>query len=171
MSTTTTSRLLLGVASAGIAAMLLSGCSLIQSITGGGDATRDETGQVVEGNDSADVFSMRVGDCLNDSSAGSEVSSVPIVPCSEPHDSEIYAELELAEGDFPGDITIQEQADEHCLAEFEKFVGINYNDSTLELSYYSPTAGSWTQMNDRLVSCIVYDPEGQTTGSLEGAAR
>ncbi len=163
--------MLLAVASAGVIASLLAGCSILQSLTGGGDATRDETGQVVEGNDASDVFLMRVGDCLNDSSSGSEVSQVPIVPCAEPHDSEIYSELRLSGSEFPGDASIEEQADEHCYTAFGEFVGLDYDSSELYFSYYMPTEGSWTQNNDRLVSCVIMDPAGQTTGTLQGAAR
>ena len=36
-----------------------------------------------------------------------DVESVPVVPCSEPHDAEVYAETELPEGDYPGDEAIQ----------------------------------------------------------------
>lgn len=166
------SRLVLALASAGVIATLLSGCSIIQGVFNpASDATRDETGQVVEGNDNGDVFLMRVGDCLNDSSVGTEVTSVPIVPCSEPHDSEIFSELRLTGSEFPGDEFITQQADEHCEAAFADFVGVDWNSSELYLSYYTPTQGSWEQMNDRLISCIIYDQNGQTTGSLKGAGR
>ncbi|WP_167052116.1 septum formation family protein [Salinibacterium sp. ZJ77] len=166
-----TPRMLLAVASAGVIASLLTGCGILQSLTGGGDATRDETGQVIEGNEASDVFLMRVGDCLNDSASGDEVSQVPIVPCAEPHDSEIYSELRLSGSEFPGVATIEEQADEHCYTAFAEFVGVDYDSSELYFSYYMPTEGSWNDFDDRLVSCVIVDPAGQTTGSLKGAAR
>ncbi len=70
----------------GAATVALSGCSILNSLTGGGQATRDDSGQVVEGNDSTDVFTLQVGDCLNDATASETVETIPTVPCSEPHD-------------------------------------------------------------------------------------
>ena len=150
---------------------MLTGCSVIQQVLGGGDATRDETGQVTEGNDNADIFLIRVGDCLNDANSGSEVSNVPIVPCAEPHDSEVFAELKLEDGEFPGDSAVEAEAEEYCAAEFTSFVGVDYDLSELYLTYYMPSKDTWEAMGDRLISCIVYDPAGQVEGTLAGAAR
>ncbi|MGH2393844.1 MAG: hypothetical protein ACRDGH_10185, partial [Candidatus Limnocylindria bacterium] len=48
-----------------------------------------------------DVFDLKVGDCLADSTPRrEEVSSVQSVPCSQPHSEEIYAAVTLPEGDF-----------------------------------------------------------------------
>ena len=61
------------------------------------DAERDETGTIVsEG--TLDVFSLKANDCYNhkelvemtDEESG-EISSVEAIPCSMPHDGEIYA--------------------------------------------------------------------------------
>jgi len=150
------------------AALLLSGCSLIGDLTN--QTQRDPSGSVVEGNDDADVFAIKVGDCLNDATASGTVTEVPIVPCSEPHDSEAYASIQVEDGDFPGDEAIKEQADADCVAAFGDFVGVEYNDSELEYTYYFPSAESWEQ-GDREILCEVYDPDSQTTGSLEGSER
>ncbi len=157
----------IAVATAAVAALLLSGCSLINSLTGG--ETRDDTGTIVEGG-TTDVFALAVGDCIGASTGTGEVSDVPTVPCAEPHDDEVYADFPLADGDYPGEDAIFEQADQGCYDAFAPFVGIAYEDSTLDFSYYYPTSGSWAQ-GDRLISCLIFDPAGQTTGSLEGAAR
>lgn len=166
-----TPRILVALASAGIVAALLTGCSIIQQVLGGGDATRDESGQVIEGNDASDVFLMRVGDCINDQSLSGEVSNVPIVPCSELHDSEIYDELRLTGTDYPGDDAVGDQAWAYCEEAFAEFAGIAYADSVLDFYPFTPTQGSWEGANDRLVSCVIYDTAGQVTGTLAGAAR
>lgn len=86
----------------------LSGCSAAQEIvdsvegelSGGESEVRDgETQEVTESGD-LDVFKLAVGDCFND--AGSTmVSEIPVVPCSDPHDYEVYHEVEMPAGDFP----------------------------------------------------------------------
>lgn len=151
------------IAAAGIA---LSGCSILEQFTGGGTATRDDDGQVVEGNDNTDVFTLQVGDCLNDATASETVETIPTVPCSEPHDSEIYASI-IMEGDtFPGSDAVIAEADAACLDAFAGFVGVEYADSQYYYSYYFPTEGSWAG-GDREILCTIYDEAGQVTGSLQ----
>mgnify|MGYP003662257070 CR=1 FL=1 len=73
------SRRLLAVVLALTAGLALSGCSLLDVFTAGNQAVRDSDGQVIEGNDETDVFSLQVGDCLNDGEIGDTVTAVPTV--------------------------------------------------------------------------------------------
>lgn len=173
MSATTSRlpRILIALAATAAVTTMLSGCSMLQQLAGGGnDATRDDNGEVVEGNDEADVFLLKVGDCINDSELDDVVTTLPIVPCSEPHDSETYAEGNLQGDEYPGDDTVSSQSDQICYDAFAGFVGISYEESTLGYYPFTPTQESWNS-GDRLVSCMIYDPAGQTTGSLAGSAK
>lgn len=163
MTTTTgkTVRTAAALLIAGAAGIALAGCSLLNNL-----GNQTQTG---EGTDT-DVFTIKVGDCLNDASAGDEVSSVPTVPCSEPHDSEAYHAFNLPDGEYPGDANIQTAAGEGCVPAFDTYVGIAYQESKLDFAYYFPTTASWAD-GDREILCIVYDPNGQVTGSLKGEAR
>ena len=158
------------IAAAGLA---LAGCGLLHQ---GGDAPRDASGTPTAGNGKASAFSIKVGDCLDDAHVQGETSTAPIVPCSGPHDSEAYARFVLDDGDYPGDDAIQADADDDCSGTaFADFVGIASADSTLQYSYYFPTADSWAR-GDREVICTIYqvDDAGKTvttTGSLKNAAR
>ena len=149
------------------ALLALTGCSLL----GGGDEPeRDEEGDITEATD-ADAFAIRVGDCLESMDWGQEgFSTVPVIPCAEPHESEIYAAVDLEDGGYPGDDAVATQADEYCYGEFQGFVGIAWEDSAFDYGYLSPSQESWDQ-GDREVLCMIMDPEGLTTGSLAGAAR
>lgn len=148
----------------GAAGLALAGCSLLP----GGNPTDGETG--TGDGESTDVFTIKVGDCLNDGSAEGEVSEVPVVDCAEPHDSEAYASIIMDDGEFPGDQAVEDQAIADCTTEFNSFVGIDYQASALDFAYYYPTEGSWAN-GDREILCLIVDPAGQVTGSLEGAAR
>ncbi len=160
----------LAIVALSAAGLALSGCSLLPSFTGGGTATRDDSGEVVEGNDDTDVFTLQVGDCLNDSTASETVETIPTVPCAEPHDSEIYASV-IMEGDtFPGSDAVIAEADAACLDAFAGFVGVEYADSLYYYSYYFPTEGSWAG-GDREILCTIYDEAGQVTGSLQNIGR
>lgn len=142
---------------------VLTGCSLMP-------AARDAETQEVTEAGNADVFSLRVGDCTNDTS-GDEASSLPVVPCADAHDNEVYFAFDLEDGEWPGDEVIQTKSEEVCLAEFAKFIGTSYEESALEWWPMTPTQGSWESLSDREVYCFAYDPAGLVTGSLAGAAR
>jgi hypothetical protein len=148
----------------GAVAFALSGCSLIGNITGGTVDTDPSDGT------DTDVFTIEVGDCLNDGGVDGEVSTVPTIDCAEPHDSEAYASIILPDGDYPGTDPVLEQADAECLAAFPTYVGIAYEESTLGFAYYYPTEQSWAS-GDREILCLLYDPAGQVEGSLADSAR
>lgn len=140
-----------------VVVVLLAGCA-----ASGPDATGALDG---------DVFQLGVGDCLDDRDVADEVTTVPVVPCSEPHDSEVFARTEVAEGTFPGVEALEARLAEFCQGEaFERFVGVPYAASRYVTGGYFPTAGSWAS-GDRELLCTVYDEDGPTTGSLEGAER
>lgn len=152
------------VISAAVAAVLLSGCS------GDGDEPqRDPSGNVTE-TAGADVFDVRVGDCLGDFGDAEQVTDVAVVPCTDEHAQEIYATATVPDGEFPSDDDLRAQAEETCTTEFQTYVGLPYAESALDFTWLQPTAESWDQ-NDRELVCLVYDPAGPVTGSLQGANR
>ncbi len=154
-----------------VAGLALTGCSLLGNIVGGGgqEPVRGDDGTVTEGTEAGDVFAIAVGDCLNDINVSGEVSEVPIVPCDEPHDSEVFHEFDIEGTEFPGDDAVTQAAQEGCGGEaFTEFVGLEYASSKYGVSYYTPLEQGWGA-GDRTVSCTIFDPDGQVTGSLAGA--
>ena len=166
-----TRRVLVLAGSAVALSVALSGCSAINSIlgSGSGDANRDEeSGQVTE-SANVNVFSVKLGDCMLDSGTGS-LTNADILPCSEPHDQEVYYEITMPDGEF-SDADI-DAATQECIGDaYTSFVGVAYDDSELAVTTLVPTKDSWEQNNDRVIQCIIVDPAAQTTGSLAGAAR
>jgi len=158
----------LAIAAIVLAALPLTGCASVF------DLLKDD--QVVEGEgESQDIFTIKVGDCLNDSSAGDSVTTVPTVDCAEPHDSEAYKSIILDDETFPGLETIKGYANTGCADAFEAFVGVSYDDSLINLNYYYPTEETWAT-GDREILCLARDTdetgaEVQATGSLKGVKR
>jgi hypothetical protein len=152
----------------GIGIAVAAGAYLVNSFM---QADRDDSGAIVsEG--SVDAFQMRVGDCFDDGStfAGEEVNSVPGVPCSKPHDNEVYAVFDVSMTSYPGD-GMAEMAHDACLERFESFVGRDYESSALDIATLYPTRESWNGQNDREVVCAVYDvAANKLTGSVKGLA-
>jgi hypothetical protein len=121
--------------------------------------------------DDTDVFDLTVGDCFDEWS-GDTVYEVPVVDCAAPHDWEVYYDFEVpdtADGDFPGEEAVDAVADSGCIEAFETFLGVAYDDTVYDYNYLVPTEDSWTGSDDRLISCVIGDPAGPVTGSLEGA--
>ena len=157
---------LLAATSIAVIGLALAGCSF-----GGGPSPQPtSTAGPSRAADDMTAEDLKVGECLNDADLSGIVTSVPVVPCSEPHDSETYAEFELEDGPYPGKDEINAKGDVGCVEAFTAFVGIPFNESELEYSFYLPTESSWPQ-GDRRILCEVYDPKKQSTGTLEGAAR
>jgi hypothetical protein len=131
---------------------------------------RDETGAIIDGG-TIDAFHMQVGDCFDDSSAsGGDISSLPGVPCSKPHDNETFAVFDINQDNFPAGDEMDAIAYDGCMAKFEPFVGRDYESSSLEIFPIYPTADSWAQ-DDREVICALYDmEENKLQGSMQGLA-
>ena len=148
-----------------IGAAVAGGAFLVNSVM---QADRDDNGAIVNAG-SVDAFQMRVGDCFDDGStfADDEVNSVPGVPCSNPHDNEVYAVYDVAAAAFPGE-AMAGMAREGCLERFQAFVGNDYESSGLDIATLYPSPESW-QQNDREVVCAVYDVDAkELTGSVKG---
>jgi hypothetical protein len=95
------------------------------------------------------------------------VTTAPIVPCSEPHDSEAYTSIQLPYGDY----AVGRADDEACYDAFESFAGIAWEDSVYEYGYCIHSMDSWNNPGDREVLCTIYDVDRRTTGSLENVGQ
>ena len=131
------------------------------------EAGRDDSGAIVDAG-SMDVFQLRVGDCFDDTDNLDEISSLPAVPCSEPHDNEAYARFDMTIPEYPQGDGMFEMAYDACLDRFEPFVGRDYESSNLDIMTLYPTIESWRQ-NDREVICAVYDLDAdKLVGTVKG---
>ena len=131
---------------------------------------RDNTGTIVgEGN--IDAFQIRVGDCFDDAgSFDDEVTDLPGVPCSEPHDNETFAVFDLSITTYPEGDAMGELVHVECLEHFESFVGKDYDSSSLDIMTLFPSTESWKQ-DDREVICAAYDMEAaKLVGSVKDSA-
>ena len=116
------------------------------------------------------VEDLSVGDPFDDPADDNvEVSLVDLVPCGEPHDSEVYATVSMGgtSSAFPGRSAMDEDSWLRCLERFEAFVGTPYDLTTLDIVWLSPTAESWS-LGDRQVTCAVYRLDRQ---KMTGSAR
>jgi hypothetical protein len=133
------------------------------------EADRDISGAIV-GEGIVDAFEVKVGDCFDDTDSSGEVSSLPGVPCTDNHDNEAFAVIDLTLESYPGSEAMADIAYDSCMQRFEAFVGLDYESSTLDIYTMFPTNLSWNQ-NDREVVCAVYDMDhSKLSGSVQGLA-
>ena len=135
---------------------------------------RNEAGDIISEGE-LDAFAVRVGDCFNDSqeildAENTIIQEVPGLPCSEPHDNEVYAVFDLSLETFPGNDSMSDLAMEECQKQFESFVGNSYGGSILDILVMSPTQESWSRMGDREVTCSIFYMDGEKlTGSIKNS--
>lgn len=153
-----------------VLAALLAACSDDDGVSRGSDGRVEEAGDV-------SVFELLPGDCMTPpEQVSTSVGEVRVVPCDEPHTQEVYALVEfepLEEGadDFPGDDGVEAFAQAACLEPFVDYVGIDYVDSALFITYLLPTVRSWTEEGDREIVCIAQTSGEAITESVEGSER
>ena len=146
--------------------------------TGVDETRRDSTGQVVDGG-SVTLERLQVGDCFTEPSLDdvltdedrSEASGLAdVVPCSDPHQAEVFHEFDVAGDDFPGDAVIERRTAD-CLPAFKDYVGKSFQRSQLDVVFYFPTSTAW-RFGDHEITCVLLDPDmKQLNLSMAGSRR
>ncbi|MDH4148005.1 MAG: septum formation family protein [Acidimicrobiia bacterium] len=153
---------------AAIAAFAPAGFGLLAGCTGGDDGPeRDGAGGVTAAG-VASVFELQAGDCIEPPAPteDKEVLELTAIPCDTAHTHEVYAVIPYEADDvYPGTQELTTFADGRCLAEFEDYVGVPYDDSTLRFSYLLPSLNSWNDRDDRAVICVIVATDSQISRS------
>ncbi len=133
------------------------------------DASRDDDGNINE-NEDIGVFALREGDCLLlPSTLETEVETMEATPCSEPHDGEVLALVQVAGDDFPGQAALDTEAETGCLTAFSSATGVDFFEDVMwDMTYLTPTQESWDRADDREIVCIVTPLDGGRTTELVG---
>lgn len=150
---------------------LVSVVAVIVAIAYGIDSVtidRDEDGNVTSRGE-AWPEELRAGDCLDEDVTsprrGDDFETV--VPCDEPHSTQIYLEIELDSDDYPSREQIAATG-ARCATEFEAWVGAPPETSELTVSYLYPSEDNWAY--ETTLKCVVVAPQ-DVTESLEGSGR
>jgi len=106
------------------------------------------------------------GDCFNEyvyrDQADFLQQITTIVGCNGPHDREAYFQTQFPgdeDAPAPSEEELRQWADNACLEEFERFVGLEYVLSQLEIGAIVPSFETWTDDGDRNVTCFVFPDE------------
>jgi hypothetical protein len=135
---------------------------MLRTATGAGDGPADERiGAPLHGRRSN--RDLEVGMCVNESLAETDLGAshavTQVVPCTMPHDAEVYARFDHPGGPdaaFPGELDIERYAARECAARFEPFIGLEYARSALDIATLLPDLGGWRE-GDREIVCSAFD--------------
>jgi hypothetical protein len=117
---------------------------------------------------------LKAGDCVTSpTSTNPDLDQLTPAPCATPHLAEVIAVTTYAAGPndaYPGPTTLDRAAGTQCQDAFMGYVGIDYNASNIDLSYYYPGKDTWPG-GDREIVCVADHKDGSTlTGSVKGVA-
>jgi Septum formation len=126
-------------------------------------ADRDSTGEITDAGD-VSAFSLEVGDCVSDLELSAAITSLPAVPCDEPHQAEVVGVFDLPEGEYPSEAELTSQADAGCANRLMLYAPTAVSDSSLQISYLYPLEQQWP--TDREVVCFAVAASGTMTGSI-----
>ena len=111
----------------------------------------------------AAVFTLHEGDCVDSPNA----QLVSILPCSTPHEAEVFATFALPASPWPGTTAIATAASSGCGTRLNGYLNPQLAIS-LTQSYVYPDQIAWTA-GTRTVVCEVRASSGNLTGSVRGA--
>jgi hypothetical protein len=117
-----------------------------------------------------DVFSLEVGQCLDEPGEPTGVEAVDLVACDELHDFEVFALVDLPDGPYPGAEELADRARAACTDRFAAYVGVEEPSSVLASAFLVPEESGWED-DDRQVVCLLYEPDRRLDTSMRGAQR
>ena len=126
---------------------------------------------------SGDVFSLQVGDCIDEPSDTSSITDVQHQPCTDPHDGEVFANLTYPSTSgtaYPGSTGFEDFVQQQCLPALPTYTGRTFDEidsAGLSYAWFYPTNDSWTNSNDRGVTCYIAKSDGtKLTGSVRASS-
>ena len=96
---------------------------------------------------------LQVGDCLNGPHNSTDVSSLPSVACTQPHQGEVFAVFDLPPGPYPGADGVDDLVSKGCNARLAEYSPGAPSDDAVGLFSVYPLEQNW-ERGDREVVCI-----------------
>jgi hypothetical protein len=114
------------------------------------------------------VFSLRAGDCFQNPSGsqpGQGLTQVTAVPCANPHNAQVIAQLPVLGSAYPGQAAFSAQATPGCKTRAAAVVDRSKLTATMNLIFVYPEPQAWTD-GHRTISCLIVDSSEDLTSSL-----
>ena len=115
------------------------------------------------------VTVLKVGDCTGPVDlTGASISSLPAVPCDQPHYYEVHGVFPVSGDVYPGASTLGDQAVASCAPSFVAYVGVEPEYGRYASAYIAPDVAAWAVPENRAITCLAGSAEGGLTGSAKG---
>jgi hypothetical protein len=125
------------------------------------------TGQITK-NGHLGVFSLRAGDCFQNptgSQPALDMTQVTAVPCVNPHNAQVTAQLPVPGSAYPGQASFRAQALPGCKTSTAAVVDQSKLTATMSLIWIYPEPQAWAD-GHRTISCLIVDSSEDLTSSL-----
>ncbi|MGO3796455.1 MAG: septum formation family protein [Pauljensenia sp.] len=119
---------------------------------------------------STSVLSLETGQCL-DAPSGETVTDVELRSCTSAHSLEVVGTFDLDGDTLPAEDDLTATAQDRCSQAFADYVGIDVEESGLDLTWLAPTTQSWNASGDRTVACLAGADTDSLTSSVKGSRR
>jgi Septum formation len=113
------------------------------------------------------IFLLRPGQCINSSLNGTAVAHV--VPCTQPHDAQIYGIVPVAGRHWPGAAVLSEQARRGCQSKLNGYLNQQLPPVNVTEFYVYPDPGAWAA-GGRSVICEIRGIQGKLTGPVQATS-
>jgi hypothetical protein len=117
--------------------VIVGGIALYHFVTADNAQRSGTTGQVTQSG-SLQATDLKVGDCYDAPTGTSSISAVKAIPCTQAHDSQVYAEPLISESTFPGVSTLQSEGQTACDATSAQSAVSSSAPSSLQGQIYYP---------------------------------
>jgi hypothetical protein len=110
------------------------------------------------------IGSMGVGECALEADAAQPV--VTLIDCAEWHQAEVYAEVDLGDGPYPGDDGVVDMSETLCLDAANALIPPSADVSDIAVSVVVPDEAAWNQ-GVTFARCVALDVSGRNmAGSI-----
>jgi hypothetical protein len=110
------------------------------------------------------VGSLAVGECALDVTGGEPV--VTLIDCAEWHQAEVYGQVDLGDGPYPGEDGVLQASETACVDAANELVPPGVDVSDLAVSVVVPDAAAWDD-GATFARCVAVDVSGRNmAGSL-----
>ena len=131
-------------------------------------AQRASNGQVTQSG-SMQATDLQVGDCFDAPSGNSNITSIKAIPCSQSHDSQVFAEPQITETSYPGNTTLSTEAKTDCGSSDTQASLTQDVPPELEVDYYVPEDAT-TFASQSYIICAINDSVPDLTQSYVTSA-
>ena len=125
--------------------------------------TRSSNGTVIRAGQISPA-QLHIGDCVKiPLSLQSGIRSLPVVPCSTPHNGQVFAAFQALNSDYPGREALTQQGLTDCQSQMAGFLGTSM--TLLDVGAFVPDSTGWS-LGDRTEHCLLIDRRHDITGDI-----